>query len=296
MIFSLPLLSLIFGLLLPAPPSAAEPPPPPRLVVMVLFDQLRGDYLTRWDKLFGDDGFHRLEKEGTWFTNCHYPYSDTVTAAGHASVSTGCSPRTHGIIANDWYDRDAAASVYCVVTSERYQRVPPTALTTDKDKNKPKGVAPDRLLAPTVADAFKTASDGKGRVVSLSLKDRSAVLPGGRRPDACYWLDAASGQFVTSTFYRDALHPWVRDFNRSALVDRWLDKKWTRLQPSLDYEKYSGPDDAAGEGTLLFGRTFPHALGNLGGIQLKAAYYAALYNSPFGNEVLLALAKRAVEA
>jgi predicted AlkP superfamily pyrophosphatase or phosphodiesterase len=289
--------ALVLGFLGGSVPDAAEPrpDPPPRLVVMVFFDQLRGDYLKRWDELFGEGGFHRLEKEGTWFQNCHYPYSDTVTAAGHASVATGCSPRTHGIIANDWYDREAAASTYCV-TSERYQRVPPATLSTDKDKKKTQGASPERLLAPTVADAFKAATKGKGRVVSLSLKDRSAVLPGGQRPDACYWLDATSGQFVTSTFYRDALHPWVREFNRSGIVDRWLGKQWTRLRPPLNYEKHSGPDDAAGEGTLLFGRTFPHALGSVGGIQLKTAYYAALYNSPFGNDVLLALAKSAVEA
>jgi predicted AlkP superfamily pyrophosphatase or phosphodiesterase len=292
-------LALFLGLLSMPAPSDAKPrqADKPRLVVLVYFDQLRGDYLTRWDALFGADGFHRLEKGGAWFQNCHYPYSDTVTAAGHASVATGCSPLTHGIIGNEWYDRSAAASVYCV-SSERYQRVPPASLIldTDKDTKKAKGISPERLLAPTVADAFKAATDGKGRVVSLSLKDRSAVLPGGRRPDACYWLDGVGGQFVTSTYYRDGLHPWVRDFNRSGSMDAWMGKQWTRLRKELDYEKYSGADDAAGEGTLLFGRTFPHELGGGGVIQLKAAYYAALYNSPFGNDVLLALARRAIDA
>ncbi|HEY7312345.1 MAG TPA: alkaline phosphatase family protein [Gemmataceae bacterium] len=279
-----------------AEPQSAETP---RLAVLVYFDQLRGDYLTRWDELFGDAGFHRLEKEGAWFQNCHYPYSDTVTAVGHASVATGCSPKTHGIIANDWYDRAAGAAVYCV-TSERYQRVPPLtlALSADEDteKKKAKGVSPDRLLAPTLADALKEATDGKGRVVALSLKDRSAVLPGGRRPDACYWLDTANGEFVTSTYYRDRPHEWVTAFNRSGAVDAWMGKEWTRLREDLDYDKYSGLDDAAGEGTLLFGRAFPHPLRGGGVIKLKPAYYGSLYNSPFGNDVLLALAQRAIEA
>lgn len=278
-----------------AEPQAAETP---RLAVLVFFDQLRGDYLTRWDKLFGEGGFHRLEKEGAWFQNCHYPYSDTVTAAGHASVATGCSPRTHGIIANDWYDRAAGASVYCV-TSERYQRVPPLTLMIRDDtdaKKKAKGVSPDRLLAPTLADALKEATSAKGRVVSLSLKDRSAVLPGGRRPDACYWMDTVNGAFVTSTYYRDRLHPWVAAFNRSGAVDAWMGRDWTRLREDVDYDKYSGPDDAAGEGTLLFRRTFPHPLGGGGVIRLKPAYYGALYNSPFGNDVLLELAQQAIEA
>lgn len=288
--------TLFLGLFEPTSVRGAEPP---RLAVLVYFDQLRGDYLTRWDELFDADGFHRLEKEGAWFQNCHYPYSDTVTAVGHASVATGCSPKTHGIIANDWYDRAAGAAVYCV-TSERYQRVPPrTILLSDeeeKDRKKAKGVSPDRLLAPTVADALKEATGGKGRVVALSLKDRSAVLPGGRRPDACYWLDTINGEFVTSTYYRDRPHSWVTAFNRSGTVDAWMGKDWTRLREDLDYDKYSGPDDAAGEGTLLFRRTFPHPLGGGGVIRFKPAYYGSLYNSPFGNEVLLALAQKAIEA
>jgi hypothetical protein len=289
-------LALLLGVLAPILVVRTETPPPPapRLAVLVYFDQLRGDYLTRWDELFGAGGFHRLEQEGAWFVNCHYPYSDTVTAVGHASVASGCSPRTHGIIANDWYDRKAGASVYCV-SSERYERVPPRPSIGGTTKKKSQGVSPERLLAPTLADALKEATRGEGRVVSLSLKDRSAVLPAGRRPDACYWQDTETGQFVTSTYYRDRLHPWVAEFNRAGVVDAWVDKQWTRLRPDLDYERYSGPDDGTGEGTLLFGRTFPHALGG-GVLKLKAGYYGALYNSPFGNDVLLELARRAIEA
>src|SRR6266849_4236048 len=93
----------------------------PRLAVLVVFDQLRGYYLSRWEKLFGERGFRRLQQEGAWFTNCHYPYSDTITAAGHASIATGCSPCDHGIIENDWYDRAAGKDVYSVVTG-RYER------------------------------------------------------------------------------------------------------------------------------------------------------------------------------
>lgn len=291
-------LGLFLGLLSVPAHSAAEPSKTerPRLVVLVYIDQLRGDYLTRWHELFGEGGFHRLEQDGAWFQNCHYAYSDTWTAAGHASVATGCSPCTHGIIGNDWYDRAAGASVYCV-SSERYERVPPVAvgISSKKAKIKAEGVSPERLLAPTLGDALKEATGGKGRVVSLSLKDRSAVLPGGQHPDACYWQDTTSGLFVTSTYYRDALHPWVTEFNRSGAVDAWMSKKWTRLRAGLDYEKYSGPDDAAGEGVSMFGRIFPHGLGG-DGLEAKPAYYGALYNSPFGNDVLLALARRALEA
>src|SRR5262245_19483556 len=116
---------LSFGLFPRALPAAdPDGKPQARLAVLVIFDQMRGDYLTRWDGLFGDGGFHRLEKEGVWFQHCHYPYALTVTGAGHASVHTGTSAYKHGIVANDWYDRAAGRSVYCA-TSSRYEQVPP---------------------------------------------------------------------------------------------------------------------------------------------------------------------------
>src|SRR5207248_2196563 len=104
---------------LPTPPNAR-----PKLAVLVVFDQMRADYLTRWQKLFVEDGFKRLQTEGAWFQNCHYPYAYTVTAAGHTSLSTGCSPWKHGIIANDWFDR-AEGALVTSVRSDRYQPVPP---------------------------------------------------------------------------------------------------------------------------------------------------------------------------
>ena len=276
----------------PRPTAAPTSDPRPRLAVLVVFDQTRGDYLTRWQDLFGEGGFRRLAHEGAWFQDCHYPYADPVTAVGHASILSGCSPATHGIIANDWYDRAAGAPVYCV-GSDRYQRVPPPAKESAK---KPAGVAPDRLMAPTLGDALKAATAGRGRVVSLSFKDRSAVLPAGHRPDACYWLDTDTGTFVTSTYYRDRLHPWVEEFNREHLADRWFGRDWTHLRPDLDYESFSGPDDVAGEGAGPFlKRTFPHPL--TGALEKPGpAYYLALYTSPFGNDLLLDLVKRAVDA
>src|SRR5438132_1389300 len=94
--------------------DAGEPDSPPKLVVLVVFDQLRGDYLKRWEELYGEGGFKRLMKDGAWFTDCHYPYAYTLTAPGHASLATGCSPDRHGIVANDWYSRDEAATVSSV--------------------------------------------------------------------------------------------------------------------------------------------------------------------------------------
>src|SRR5262249_54320660 len=205
----------------------------PRLAVLVVFDQLRGDYLQRWQELYAPDGgFHRLHREGAWFQNCHYPYAHTVTAAGHASLLTGCSPDRHGIVGNEWYDRSAGAKVYCV--AEHYEQVPAGA-----SGSRHGGGSPGRLLAPTVGDQLQPPTGGQARVVSLSFKDRSAVLPAGRRPDACYWLDTGTGNFVTSIYYRGRPHSWVTEFNNGRPADRWRGQVWNRLLPDLDYERYS---------------------------------------------------------
>src|SRR5579885_613244 len=304
------LLPLLLAALSPFPlPAAETKPPATRLAVLVCYDQLRGDYLTRWDDLFGEGGFHRLEKDGAWFQDCHCPYAGTETGPGHASVATGCSPCKHGIIINDWYDRTAGHKVYCAAT-DRYRRVPPPPAdgkaSAEKLLNDSRGQgAPDRLLAPTLGDALKAATAGKGKVVALSLKDRSSVLPGGKKPDACYWFDTADGQFVTSTYYRGRPHPWVEQFNKDRIADRWFGKQWDRLRSDLEYERRSGPDDVTGEGRgvsfgpkdnpVYQGRTFPHPL-SAGLKEPGKPYYDALYNSPFGNELLLALVKRAIDA
>jgi hypothetical protein len=291
-------LPAVFALSSPPP---AEPAAQPRLAVLVIFDQLRGDYPTRWLKLYGTDGFRRLEQGGAWFQNCHYAYANTVTGAGHASVATGCSPDVHGIIGNEWFDRASGAEVNCVESerSRPHGRVPPAPPDESKPSagaaKKSAGIAPGRLLAPTLADALKEATGGKARVVSLSLKDRGAVLPGGKHPDACYWFDTKDGLFVTSTYYRDRPHAWVADFNAGRAADRWFGREWTRLRPELDYEKYSGPDAAAGEGKgASQGVEFPHPFDG-GPKKRKGTYYSALYNSPFGNDLLLDLASRAID-
>jgi hypothetical protein len=289
-------LALVGVVALRAEPKDKTQPDRPRLAVLVVFDQMRGDYLTRWQPLFGKGGFERLQAGGTWFQNCHYPYAVTMTAPGHASLGTGSSPVTHGIIANEWYDRAAGKEVSSV-SSERYQPVPPPRADGNKrsDKKVTLGAAPHRLLAPTLGDALKEATGGKGRVIGLSLKDRAAILPAGKKADACYWLNTTTGTFVTSTYYRDRLHPWVADYNLGRPADAWFGKDWTRLRPDLDYARYSGPDDVAAEWTgYKQGRTFPHPM--TGGLQKPGKdYYQAVVNSPFGNDLLLGLVKKAID-
>jgi predicted AlkP superfamily pyrophosphatase or phosphodiesterase len=281
----------------PPPPAVTAPPgpevaPPPRvkLAVVVVVDQLRADYLDRWKALFGPDGFARLLADGAWFENCHYPYATTTTGPGHASVLTGCSPDRHGIINNEWYDRAAGADVYCAGVP-RYTPVPPDPNLSAKAKRRGAG-SPDRLLSPTVADALKAATGGRGKVVGLSLKDRGAVLPCGKTPDGAYWFD---DRFCTSTYYRDALPKWAAGLNASGLADQWFKKPWEKLRADVNYDRHAGADAAAGEGTgSKQGTTFPHPTDGGQG-KPGPAYYTAVETSPFGNDLLLAAAKAAVE-
>jgi Type I phosphodiesterase / nucleotide pyrophosphatase len=292
---------ILIGIFVLAFPPALHAEPP-KLAVLVVFDQMRGDYLERWRDLFAAGGFRRLQTDGAWFSNCHYPYAMTATGPGHASILSGCSGDRHGIVANNWYDRQAAEAVYCA-SSPRYERIPPLAKVVEpdprkdretEDEKKPKGVgAPLRMLAPTLGDVVKEATHGRGKVFGLSLKDRSALLPVGQRPDGCYWFE--KGLFCTSTYYGDRLHPWVAKFNAEHSFDRWYGRSWDRLRPQVDYARYSGPDQVVGEGKgANQGVAFPHPMGTAK--KLGSEYYTALANSPFGNEMLLELACRAIDA
>lgn len=269
----------------------------PRLAVLVIFDQMRGDYPARWHELFGKGGFRRLQDEGAWFVNCHYPYALTTTGPGHGTFLTGCSPAVHGIVGNDFRLYSSGKVVQCA-TSERYRLVglPELPPGNPKAKTPEAGGTTEHMLAPTLSDELKLATGGNARVVGLSLKERSALLPAGPKADAVYWFDDYSGTFVTSTFCRDRLHRWVADFNRERPADRRFGKDWLKLRPDLDYARYSGADDAVGEGSgHEQKRTFPHP--TTGGLTAPGKkYYDALTTSPAGNELLLELAKRAIVA
>lgn len=273
----------VFGFLqLPATEMPALDDGRPRLAVMVVFDQMRGDYLDKWQPLFVEGGFKRLQTEGAWFANCHYPYAYTITAPGHTSLATGTYPSKHGIVGNEWYDRAHAENV--------------TSVTPPPNKKR-SGLGPYRRTARTLGDVLLEVFLGRGRVASLSIKDRAAILMAAMRAQICYWFDGKSGNFVTSPFYRDEPHKWVRSFNRARLADSWLNKDWTRLRPDLDYEAYSGPDDVFAEGIgHNQGQTFPHPTKLGTGEKAKEKYYSAMETSPFGNDLLLQFVKTAIIA
>ena len=264
-----------------------------KLAVLVVFDQMRGDYPVRWRSLYGSGGFLRLLSEGASFTDCHYPYATTTTGPGHASILTGTCPDRHGIVNNNWNEK--GVDVYCAADA-RYAIVPSVIdPKTGQAGKSPAGGTPERLRSETVADVLKQTYGPKARVFGLSLKDRSAILPTGKQPDGAFWFD---GRVVTSTYYTEGLDrrfpDWALAFNDPSWANRKFNQDWTRLRPDLAYSRFSGPDDTPGEGVgTRQGRTFPHPMN--GGLKAPGKeFYDAFANSPYGNELLLALAKQCI--
>jgi len=279
---------LLTPALIRAQTPAAGTEKPVKLAVLLVFDQFRGDYPARWKAQYGPDGLNRFLEQGAWYANAHYPYAVTVTGAGHASLVAGSSPRVHGVIGNNWRDPASGASVYCA-TTERYQRVP-------AGKGRGGDGSPERLMGPTVGDAIRSNAQSGSKIASFSLKDRGAILPGGLKGNIVYWWDSDSGDFVTSSYYRDTVAEWVSAFNAKKPADKWFGTTWNRLRADLDYDKLAGPDDVVGEGPGIAkkqGRAFPHPFPSETGKPDKT-YYSALYTSPFSNELLADFALEAV--
>jgi hypothetical protein len=260
-----------------------------RLVVVAVFDQMRGDYVDRWAAEFGPDGFERMKREGVWYSDARLPYACSATGPGHASIGTGAPPAVHGIIENEWYDRGRGKFVDAWTADDgRYSRVPPAA-GPEKQWDP---IAPAKLLAPTVGDALRASTGGDGRCFSISLKARSAVLMGGKGPTAAYCFDDRAGGFHTSTYYRERLHPWAEAFNKSDADAKWAGTAWDRLKPAAVYDRLAGPDDQAGESPTGIPptTTFPHRLP-----AVADGYYKAVERTPFGNELVWAFAKACID-
>lgn len=263
---------LLGAIALPVVPVAADTPP--KLGVIIVVDQLRADYLTRFAPWFGDGGFRRFEREGTVFTDAHYRYAVTKTAAGHATIATGVNPLVHGIVANAWLDRASWLKVDAVEDTESplvgAEPLPPSPGGVLAARA---GRSPRSLRAPTVGDQLKLRQRDQSRVIGISHKDRAAILLGGKLADAAYWQ--YRGRFVTSEYYRRELPAWVRAFNEERRVEADFGKTWDRLLPAEIYDRVQGPDDAPGEANQhALGRTFPHLI-NGGHHEVTGAYYDA---------------------
>ena len=246
---------------LAAETTPADEVAPPRLVVVLVIDQLRADYLVRFRDRFGPDGFNRLLREGANFISCFYPYARTVTAAGHATLATGTTPDRHGITGNEWYDAQRGR-VAQAVEDESF----PVVGTTS---NLP-GVSPHNLVGTTLADELRLATGGEAKVFGVAIKDRSAVFSTGHSASGAYWYDYRSGRFITSRYYREVLPDWVVTFNQRRMADGFYGKDWeVNGKVSMPMTTETGHPDAG--------------------------YYRRLRRTPYGNEIVAAFARELVE-
>ena len=249
----------------------------PRLVVSIVVDQMRNDYLYRYWSRFSEGGFKRLVTEGTHFRNAHYNYIPTYTGPGHASIYTGATPRHHGIIGNDWYDKRRKIWTSCVKDETE------KSIGTINENGK---ASPKKLLASTIGDELKLSTNGKGKVFSLALKDRSAILPAGHAADAAFWLDEASGNFISSTAYLTALPQWLEQFNSEKKAEKYLTTGWQTLYPIASYTA-SLPDDNKYEAHPFSEKpVFPYSFQSY----LNKKNTGIIRGTPFGNSLTKDLA------
>jgi predicted AlkP superfamily pyrophosphatase or phosphodiesterase len=264
-------------------PADAAIPSKPKLVVGVVVDQMRFDYLYRfWDK-FGNDGFKRLINDGYNCRNVNFNYVPTFTGPGHASIYTGTTPSVHGIIANNWHERESGKDVYCVEDKS----VSPVGTIDEEGKR-----SPQRMLVTTVGDQLQLATNSQSKVIGVALKDRSAILPAGHAADGAYWYDGSTGNFITSSFYTKQLPSWVNEFNGRQLAQKYLSVNWDTLSTKGAYTE-SLPDDNAYEG-LWIGETkpvFPHKLPEL---QAKNGKLGIIRYTPSGNTITREFAEAAI--
>lgn len=254
-----------------------------KLVVVLVVDQMRADYVDRYGHQW-TRGLRRLMDHGAWFRQAAYPYFYTFTCAGHATISTGSIPATHGIVANTWYDRQTGKRVACTDDAQ--------APAVGYGAPAKGSYSAARLAVPTFADELRAQSGAPARVITFSIKARSAIMLAGHRADAATWFDSAVGAWETSTAYATVPVPFVEGFVKAHPVDRDLGKSWTRALPA---QEYLYEDEAPGEKKSPNGSSaFPHPLQGKSG-KPDAEFYGAWEASPFSDVYLVELAKAAVD-
>jgi predicted AlkP superfamily pyrophosphatase or phosphodiesterase len=264
-----------------AAPNAAKPV---RLVVGIVIDQFRYDYLTRFHDQFGEGGFKRLLNGGAVFTNANYIHTPTYTACGHATFMSGATPAMNGVIGNEWFDRESGRRVTSVNDSK---------VKLLGGAEGASGMSPSKMIGSTIGDELKLATAGQAKVIGISFKDRSAILPAGKRPNGAYWFNASAGALVSSSYYFDDLPEWVKKFNREMRPDRFFGKRWEKLLPESAYQR-STADDAPYE-KFNAGNKFPYLI--TGGEETPGkGFYSQFEYTPFANDYLVDFAKAAIES
>ncbi|WP_124639679.1 alkaline phosphatase PafA [Amniculibacterium aquaticum] len=255
----------------------------PKLVVGLVIDQMRWDYLHRYYSKFGDGGFKRLLNEGFSLNNVHINYVPTVTAIGHTSIYTGSVPAIHGIAGNDWVDKQTGKNMYCTTD----ETVLPVGTSSDKvGKHSPRN-----LWSTTVTDQLRLGTNFQAKVIGVSLKDRASILPAGHNPNGAFWYDDTSGNFVTSSYYMNELPKWVQQFNQQDLPTKLVANGWNTLLPIQQYTE-SSPDNSSWEGLLGSAKTPTFPYNNLAqDFQKKKGEIRA---TPFGSTLTLKLAEASI--
>ncbi|MDN3619240.1 MULTISPECIES: alkaline phosphatase PafA [Polaribacter] len=256
----------------------------PKLVVGIVIDQMRYDYLTRYSDRYGKDGFNRILQEGFSLENAHYNYIPTYTAVGHTSIYTGTTPSEHGIISNNWYDKYQKESIYCV-DDNNYKTV--------GNEGKYGQKSPKRLFTSTITDQLHLAQNMFGKTIGVSIKDRSAILPAGHSANAAYWYDGGNfNTWITSTYYMNELPKWVKDFNGNNNADKYLNTPWETL---YDIETYTNSrvDDNIYEGKLK-GQEAPTFPKDLKALRSKNGNFDLIKTVPAGNTYTTDFAKAAI--
>jgi len=257
----------------------------PKLVIGIVVDQMRYDYLTRFYHRYGEGGFKRMMNEGFHFKNNHFNYIPTYTGPGHASVYTGTYPAIHGVIANDWYDKKIKQSVYCVQDDE---------VRSVGTEHKAGKMSPHRMKTTSITDELRLHTQQKSKVIGISLKDRGAILPAGHSANAAYWFHGKEeGKWISSSFYMEELPQWVTEFNRSGIVTSYLNETWNTLYPIETYTE-SGPDLSPFEDKFkgVENSVFPY---NLKALATDNGNYDIIRETPFGNDITTDFAIAAIE-
>jgi predicted AlkP superfamily pyrophosphatase or phosphodiesterase len=266
-------------------PSRAAPRRAPKLVVLLVVDQMRADYVDKFGQNW-TGGLRRLMDEGAWFREAAYRHSATVTCVGHTSIVTGSLPRTHGIIGNDLWDREAGRSSNCVADPE-------TTLVSYGAPVKGTATSTKNLRVPTLADEMRAQLSGPTRIVSLSLKDYTATSMAGRRAEAVVWMSVSNMALMSSSAFGAAPVPWLVEFIKTHPVEADLGKSWTKLLPA---SAYLYADDMEGELTPFgWTRSFPHAIKGEAAAADKV-FYNAWDTSPYSDAYLAQMAEASVDA
>ncbi len=261
--------------------SPQGPAGKPKLVVGLVIDQMRWDYMYRFNTLYGEGGFKRLLKDGFSAENTFIPYVPTYTAVGHTCIYTGSVPALTGIVGNNWFDKTTGKNIYCTDDS---------TVSTVGNSGKAGKMSPANMWVTTVTDELRLSNNFKSKVIGIALKDRGSILPAGHSANAAYWYDA--GKWITSTHYMNALPAWVDQFNGKDIAGKYMSKDWSTLLPINKYD-LSTEDDKPYETAIKGEKTvsFPHKLSLIS----DSDKYESFRTTPFANTFTFDFAKAAIE-